>query len=120
MRTQKDLRVLSMSRVMRKSTFCICESKGADQVRGYCFWFAKLMELSLFFLVPKLSSEISSLFPSSVAVQTALCRIWLETSNTCCLATRLIYIQVWYIFFFCFHLIANAGARMNAFRFIAF
>ena len=24
-----------LSRVMRKQTFCICENKGADQVRGY-------------------------------------------------------------------------------------
>ena len=55
---------------MRKQTFCICENKEADQLRGnreadqgLCFRYIDST-------IPLLSkSEISSLKPSSVAVQ---------------------------------------------------
>ena len=58
-----------------KTCFCICESKGAIQLRcnsaaDLCLCFRyKDRTISL---VPK--SEISSLWPSSVAVQPGLCR----------------------------------------------
>ena len=59
-----------MSLVMRKPAFCICENKDADQLHGYhkadqrlCFRYTD----STIPLLPK--SEISSLYPSSVAVQ---------------------------------------------------
>ena len=39
-------------------------------------------------LLPK--SKISSLLPSSVAVQPGLCRTWLETLKACFLTTRII------------------------------
>ena len=59
---------------MRKSAFCICENKDADQLRGYreadqrlCFRYTG----STIPLLPK--PEISSLKPSSVAVQPSLC-----------------------------------------------
>ena len=65
---------------MRKPTFCICENKDADQLRGYreadqrlCFRYTD----STIPLLPK--SEISSLQPSSVAVQPGLCRTRSET-----------------------------------------
>ena len=65
---------------MRKPTFCICENKDADQLRGnhdadqrLCFRYVDSM-------IPLLSkSEISSLWPSSVAVQPGLCRARSET-----------------------------------------
>ena len=65
---------------MRKPTFCICENKEADQLRGNreadqrpCFRYLDSM-------IPLLSkSEISSLWPSSVAVQPGLCRTRSET-----------------------------------------
>ena len=81
---------------MRKPAFCICENKDADQLRGnreadqrLCFRYTDstipLLSNSeadqrLCFryadsTIPLLSnSEISSLYPSSVAVQPGLCR----------------------------------------------
>ena len=58
-----------MSRVVRKPAFCICENKDADQLRGsreadqrLCFRYTDNK-------IPLLSkSEISSLYPSCVAV----------------------------------------------------
>ena len=71
---------MKMSRVMRKPTFCICENKDADQLRGsreadqcLCFRYTDST-------IPLLSkSEMSSLRPSSVAVQPGLCRTKSET-----------------------------------------
>ena len=79
-----------MSLVMRKSAFCICENKDADQLRGN-----READLRLFFrytestitLLP--TSEISSLLTSSVAVQPSLYRTWSETPKTGFLRTRL-------------------------------
>ena len=76
---------------MRKSAFCICENKDADQLRGnreadqrLCFRYTDSA-------IPRLpKSEISSLQPSSVVVQPALCRTWSKTPKTGFLTTRLI------------------------------
>ena len=69
-----------MSLVVRKPAFCICENKDADQLRGkreadqrLCFRYTD----STISLLPKY--EISSLQPSSVAVQPGLCQTRLET-----------------------------------------
>ena len=69
-----------MSRVVRKPAFCIGENKDADQLRGnreadqrLCFRYIG----STIPLLPKF--EISSLYPSSVAVQPSLCQTRLET-----------------------------------------
>ena len=76
---------------MRKPAFCICENKEADQLCGdreadqrLCFRYTD----STITVLPKY--EISSLLPSSVAVQPGLCRTWSETPKTGFLATRLI------------------------------
>ena len=65
---------------MRKPTFCICENKDADQLRGnheadqrLCFRYIE----STIRLLSK--SEISSLYPFSAAVQPGLCRTRSET-----------------------------------------
>ena len=65
---------------MRKPDFCICENKDADQLRGnreadqrLCFRYTD----SIISLLP--TYEISSLQPSSVAVQPGLCGTWSET-----------------------------------------
>ena len=75
---------------MRKPVFCICENKGADQLRGnreadqrLCFRHTD----STIPLLPK--SEISRFYPFSVAVQPGLCRTWSETPKTGFLTTRL-------------------------------
>ena len=74
---------------MRKPDFCLCENKGTDKLysnhavdQHLCFHFvdSKLILLS--------KSGISSLWPSSVALQPGLCWTWLETLKTCFLATR--------------------------------
>ena len=71
---------LQMSRVMRNPTFCICENKDADQLRGYhkadqCLCFRYIDST-----IPLLSkSEMSSLYPSSVAAQPGLWRTRSET-----------------------------------------
>ena len=76
---------------MRKPAFCICENKDADQLRGnreadqrLCFRYTDST-------IPLLTkSEISSLYPSSVAVQPGVCQTWSETPKTGFLTTRLI------------------------------
>ena len=76
---------------MRKTDFCICENKDANQLHGnpeadqrLCFHYTD----STIHLFPKY--EISSLQPSSVAVQPGLCGTWSETPKTGFLTTRLI------------------------------
>ena len=66
---------------MRKLTFCICENKDADQLRGdreadqrLCFRYLD----SIIPLPPKY--KISSLQPSPVAVQPGLCQTWSEST----------------------------------------
>ena len=73
-------KIHNLSGVMRKPTFCICENKGADQLRGnreadqrLCFRYTG----STITLLSKY--EISSLWPSFVAVQPGLCQTRLET-----------------------------------------
>ena len=80
------------SRVMRKPAFYICKNKDADQLRGnreanqrLCFHYTD----STIPLLP--TSETSSLYSSSVAVQTSLCQTWSKTQKTSFLTTRLIY-----------------------------
>ena len=75
---------------MRKPTICICENKGADQLRGnreadqrLCF---RYMD-STIPLLPK--SEISSFQPASVTVQVGLCRTWTETQIVAFVTHRL-------------------------------
>ena len=77
---------------MRKPDFCICENKDTDQLCGnreadqcLCFHCTD----STISLLPKY--KISSLQPSSVAVQPGLCGTWSETPKTGFLTTRLIY-----------------------------
>ena len=70
-----------MSRLMRKPTICICENKGADQLRGnrevdqrLCFRYTD-STLPLLF-----KSEISSFQPASVTLQPDLCQTCSETT----------------------------------------
>ena len=58
---------------MRKPTFCICENKAADKLCGNCKADQHLCFRYIDSMIPLLSkSEISSLYPSSVAVQLGL------------------------------------------------
>ena len=69
-----------LSHVMRKPTFCICENKDADQLRGNREADQHLCFRYIDSTIPLLyKSEIWSLQPFSVAVQPGLCRTWLET-----------------------------------------
>ena len=80
-----------MSLVLRKPAFCICENKDADQLCGYCEADQRLCFRYIDSAIPLLSkSEISSLYPSSMAVQPGLCRTRSETQKTGFLRTRLI------------------------------
>ena len=82
-----------MSLVMRKPDFCICKNKDADQLRGNREADQRLCFRYMDSTIPLLSkSEISSLWPSSVAVQPGLCGTWSETPKTGFLRTRLILI----------------------------
>ena len=79
-----------MSRDVRKPDFCICENKDADQLRGNREADQRLCFRYLDSTIPLLSnSEISSLQPSSVAVQPGLCGTWSETPKTGFLTSRL-------------------------------
>ena len=65
---------------MRKSTFCICENKDADQLRGNREADQRLCLRYIDSAIPLLSkSEISSLYSSSVAAQPGLSRTRSET-----------------------------------------
>ena len=94
---------------MRKRDFCIYENKDADQLRGdreadqcLCFRYTD----GTIPLLPKY--EITSLIPSSVAVQPCLRRIWSETPKTGFLTMRLnysmilkdLYLKLHIVFFF--------------------
>ena len=75
-----------------KAGFLHMREQDADQLRGnreadrrLCFSYTD----SAISLLPKY--EISSLRPSSVAVQPGLCQTWSETLKTGFLRTRLIY-----------------------------
>ena len=64
---------------MRKPAFCICKNKDADQLCGNGEADQRLCFRYIDSTIPLLSkSEMSSLQPSSVAVQCGLCRTWLE------------------------------------------
>ena len=76
---------------MRKPDFCICENKDADQLRGNREADQRLRFRYTDSTIPLLHIyEISSLYPSSVTVQTGLCRTSSETPKTGFLTTRLI------------------------------
>ena len=93
-----------MSRVTRKPDFCLCENKGADQLRSNCeadqrgadqlrsnceadqrLCF-RYTDSTLSLLI---KSEISSFYAASGTVHVGLCQTWLETTNTSFLASRL-------------------------------
>ena len=60
---------------MRKPTFCICENKDADQLRGNREADQRLCFRYIDSAIPLLSkSEISNLYPSFVATQPGLCQ----------------------------------------------
>ena len=83
-----------MSRVVRKPDFCICEIKDADQLRGNREADQRLCFRYIDSTIPQLpKSKISSLNPSSVAVQPGLCGTWSETPKTSFLRTRLIWVN---------------------------
>ena len=80
-----------MSLVVRNPAFCICENKAADQLRGNREADQRLCFRHTDSAIPHLSkSEISSLYPSSVAVHPDLCRTCSGTPKTGFLTTRLI------------------------------
>ena len=80
-----------MSSVVRKPVFCICKNKEADKFRGNREADQRLCFRYIDSTVPLLPIyEISSLQPSSVAVQPGLCGTWSETPKTGFLTTRLI------------------------------
>ena len=65
---------------MRKPTFCICENKDADQLRGNREADQRLCVRYIDSTIPLLSkSEISSLYSYSVTAQPGLCRTRSET-----------------------------------------
>ena len=79
-----------MSRVTRKPDFCLCENKGADQLRSNCEADQRLCfrytDSTLSLLI---KSEISSFYAASGTVHVGLCQTWSETPKTGFLASRL-------------------------------
>ena len=72
--------ITNLSRVMRKPALFICENKDADQLRGNHEADQRLCLRYKNSTIPLLSkSEISRLYPSSVAVQPGLCLTRSET-----------------------------------------
>ena len=86
-----------MSSTMRKPDFFICQNKDTNQLRSNCSADQRLCFRYIESTIPLLlKSKISCLQPSSVAVQTSLCRIWLETLKTVFLTTRSAHISLWH------------------------
>ena len=82
--------ILQLSLVMRKSAFCICENKDAEQLRGNHEADQRLCFRYIDSTIPLLLKyEISSFLPSCVVVQPNLCRTWSDTPKTNFLTTRL-------------------------------
>ena len=68
-----------LSRCIRKPTICICENKGADQLRSNCEADQRLCFRYTDSMIPLVvNSEISNLQSSSVTVQPGVCRTWSE------------------------------------------
>ena len=87
---------------MRKPTFCICENKDADQLRGNsAFVIAIRILQSLYYLNPKFQASYRLLS------QPGLCQTWSETPKTGFLTTRLICtssgMQTYTLKFYKFH-----------------
>ena len=84
-----------MSRIVRKPEFCLCENKGADQLRSNCEADQRLCfsytdsTISLL-----LKSEISSFYPAFMTAQVGLCQTWSEAPKTGFLASRLICVKI--------------------------
>ena len=75
-------KLTNTSRIMRKAALCICENKDADQLRSNCKADQRLCFRYTDGIISLLSnSEICSLQPSPVLVQTGLCRICTETTS---------------------------------------
>ena len=69
------------SHVMRKPAFCMCENKGADQLRSNCKADHRLCFRYTDSTIPLLSqSKISRLWPSDALVQLDSCRTYSETT----------------------------------------
>ena len=81
-----------MSHVMRKPAFCICENKGAEQLRSNCAADQRLCfrytDSTIYYLNSKFQASSHA---SSVAVQPGFCQTWSETPKTGFLTTRLIF-----------------------------
>ena len=62
---------------MRKPDFCLCENKGADQIRSNCEADQRLCFPYTDSTIPLLlKSEISSVYPSSEVAKTGWCKTW--------------------------------------------
>ena len=78
---------------MRKPDICLCENKGADQLRSNCEADQRLCFRYTDSTIPLLlKSEISSFYPSSVAAQDDLCCTSSETQKTGFLVSQLFII----------------------------
>ena len=74
---------------MRKPDFCLCENKGADQLRSNCKANQRLCFRYTDSTLSLIKSEISSFCAASGTVHVGLCQTWLETPKTGFLASRL-------------------------------
>ena len=85
---QSIKKLTNMSGVMRKPTFCICENKDADQLRGKREADQRLCFRYLDSTIPLLAkSKISSFLPPPVSVQPGCYQTWSESTLlvfSCC------------------------------------
>ena len=79
---------------MGKPAFGICKNKGADQLRTNCAADQRLCFCYSDSTIPLLhKSEISSLYPASMDVQSGLCGTWSETLKTGILVQGLSFVS---------------------------
>ena len=80
-----------MSLVTRKSDFCLCENKSADQLCSNCTADQRLCFRYTDCTIPLLViAKISSVWPFSDTVQAGLCQTWSETQKPCFHTSQLI------------------------------
>ena len=65
-------------RIMRKPDFCLCENKGADQLRSDCKADQRLCFCYMDSTIPLLSKLKISRCPAIFCAQLSLCRTWSE------------------------------------------
>ena len=82
----QTMQVKQVSHRKKKTSICVCETKGADKM---CSNYAADQRLSFRYADSTIHLLISNFQPASVTVQASLCQTWSDTKIVCFLTRRL-------------------------------